>query len=72
MIATTSAITKMITAHFQSPRIIGANGPKKNMVQEKPTGARRICPVLGFSKIAVSKATFFPLFIDSYRERSLI
>ena len=42
----TNAAAKIITAHNQSPLINAGKKPKKNVVQEKPTGASLIIPFL--------------------------
>ena len=47
---------KIIAAHFQSPLKIAGKKPKKNVVQEKPTGAFLISPVFGFFNTNVSNA----------------
>lgn len=49
--AVTQKITIIKTAIRMSPRIMAGNGPNRNVVQEKPTGAVLTCPVLLFLSV---------------------
>ena len=51
----TNDVAKIITAHNQSPLINAGKKPKKNVVQEKPTGASLTIPVL-LLNVMVAKA----------------
>ena len=51
----TIAATTIISAHNQSPLISAGKKPKKNVVQEKPTGASLTTPVL-LLNVIVAKA----------------
>ena len=49
------AATSITSAHNQSPLISAGKKPKKNVVQEKPTGASLVIPLLSL-KVIVANA----------------